>query len=463
MSKDLKFYQITDLHHYASELGTEGKAFEKICLSDQKCLAETGAIIDAYFDKIIEDTEINIVLITGDVTCNGAKESHFDLISKLQRLKAAGKKIYLTTGTHDYYMENGNGTGKAEKCVGDKLLTATRTERDELLEIYHDFGLSEAVSVHKSSHSYSVQLQEGYRLLCLNDDGDEFFCGYYDDLIVWIKEQIDEAKANGDYIFAVTHHPVLPPSPIYPLFSKRDMLGNYEETSEFLADNGVKFIFTGHTHMMNIAKMTTAKGNDFYDINTCSAVGYPTAMRKVTMTDTEVIVDSVKIESFDWDLKGMSVDEYLKANFLKFLNAIFDSMAYDYDKLAELSTSFSMTPEKVYKVKFVLQPFGKFMQKATFGTIGKIFAISKDIDSSIKDRLVKDFLLEVVTNMFRGDEPYTPDTPEYKALSALFNKRVKKILKLKKDSEEIAKVLDIILDGVLYDAPPSDWQGTFSK
>lgn len=460
---DLKFYQITDLHHYALELGTEGKAFEKICLSDQKCLAETGAMIDEYFNKIIEDTETNIVLITGDVTCNGAKESHFDLIAKLQRLKDAGKKVYVTTGTHDYYMENGNGTGKAEKCVGDELLTATRTERDELLEIYYDFGLSEAISVHKPSHSYSVKLQEGYRLLCLNDDGDEFFCGYYDDCLEWIKEQINEAKKAGDYIFAVTHHPVLPPSPIYPLFSKRDMLGDYEKTSEFLADNGVKFIFTGHTHMMNIAKMTTAKGNEFYDINTSSAVGYPSAMRKVKMTDTEVHIDSVQIDNFDWDLKGMTVDEYTRKNFLQFLNAIFDSMAYDIDKLAELSTSFSMTPEMVYKAKPVLVPFGKFLQKATFGTIGKIFAISKDVDASIKNRLVKDFLLEAVTNVFYGDEPYTPDTPEYKAVSALFNKRVKKILKLKKGTENIAEILDIILDGVLYDEAPSDWRGTFSK
>ena len=461
--KDLKFYQITDLHHYALELGTEGKAFEKICLSDQKCLAETGAMIDAYFDKIIADTETPIVLITGDVTCNGAKESHFDLIPKLQRLKDAGKKVYLTTGTHDYFMENGNGTGKAEKCVGDELLTATRTERDELLEIYKDFGISEAISLHKPSHSYCVQLQEGYRLLCLNDDGDEFFCGYYDDCLEWIKEQIDDAKASGDYIFAVTHHPVLPPSPIYPLFSKRDMLGDYEKTSEFLADNGVKFIFTGHTHMMNIAKMTTTKGNDFYDINTSSAVGYPSAMRKVVMTDTEVQVDSVQIDNFDWDLQGKSVDEYTKEVFLAFLNAIFDSMAYDIDKLAELSTSFSMTPEKIYKAKPVLVPFGKFLQKATFGTFGKLFGLSKYIDKSIKDRIVKDFILEAITNLYYGDEPYTPDTPEYKALSALFNKRVKKLLKLKTGSEGIVEILDIILDGVLYDAPPSDWRGTFAK
>ena len=102
-------------------------------VEDNYKFVDEDEIIDSIF---IEDTETNIVLITGDVTCNGAKESHFDLIPKLQRLKDAGKKVYLTTGTHDYYMENGNGTGKAEKCVGDEVLTATRTDRDELLEIY---------------------------------------------------------------------------------------------------------------------------------------------------------------------------------------------------------------------------------------------------------------------------------------------------------------------------------------
>ncbi len=463
MGNSLKFYQITDLHHYATELGTSGKAFEKICLSDQKCLAETGAMIDAYFDKIIADKETNIVLITGDVTCNGAMESHRDLVPKLQRLKDAGKRVFLTTGTHDYFNPDGNGTGKAEKCVGDELLTATVTPREALLEIYHDFGLNEAISVHKPSHSYCVQLQEGYRLLCLNDDGDEFFCGYYDDCMEWIKEQIDSAHENGDYIFAVTHHPVLPPSPIYPYFSKRDMLGNYDEVSTFFADNGVKFIFTGHTHMMNIAKKTTASGNEFYDINTASAVGYPSAMRKVEMTDTEVVVDSVQIDNFDWDLNGMTVDEYTRQNFLGFLNAIFDSMAYDIPKLAELSTSFSMTSKMIYKAQPVIQPIGKFLQTATFKKVGKVFGLSKYVSKSIEDRLVKDFVLELVTNVFYGDEPYNPYTPEYLAVWAIFNKRIKKVIKLKKGSEELLKIIEDVLDGVLYDAPPADWKGTFKK
>ena len=121
-----------------------------------------------------------------------------------------------------------------------------------------------------------------------------------------------------------------------------------------------------------------------------------------------------------------------------------------------------MTPEKIYKAKPVLVPLGKFLQKATFGSIGKLFAISKYIDPSIKDVIVKDFVLDAITNVYYGDEPYTPDTPEYKALSALINKRVKKVIKLKKGTENIAEILDIILE-VLYDAPPSDWQGVFAK
>ena len=181
------------------------------------------------------------------------------------------------------------------------------------------------------------------------------------------------------------------------------------------------------------------------------------------MTDTEVKIDSVKIDSFDWDLKGKTIDEYTKENFQEFLNAIFDSAAYDIDKLAILSTSFSMTPEQIYKMKPIIVPGGKFLQKATFGTFGKIFALNKYVDPSIRDRNVKDFLLEVITNVFYGNEPYTPDTPEYKAFEAFANKRVRKLLKLKKGTEKLEEIIDMVLNGVLYDAGPDDWQGVFSK
>jgi hypothetical protein len=82
MADPLKFYLITDLHHYAPSLGTSGKAYEKWNNKEQKCLAETGAIIDAAFSKLIADKDIDIVLIAGDLTSTGAMESHLDLLPK---------------------------------------------------------------------------------------------------------------------------------------------------------------------------------------------------------------------------------------------------------------------------------------------------------------------------------------------------------------------------------------------
>lgn len=463
MAQTLKFYLMTDLHHYGEALGIEGKAFETLDRKEQTCLAETGAIINAYIDKILEDNETDTVLIAGDVSCNGAMESHLDLIPRLRRLKDGGKKVYLITATHDYYSTREDGVGQGKICVGDKMIDATPTPREQLLELYRDFGLSEAIAFHPESHSYCVQLCDGYRLLCLNDDGDgHHFCGYSDDLLEWIGTQIDSAKNAGDYIFAMTHHPALPPTAIYPVFSEENMLGNWDKTTDFLADKGVKFIFTGHTHMHNIARKVTAKGNEFYDINTCSLVGYPTAMRKVVMDDDCVDIKSVTIDSFDWDLKGKSVLDYTREHFEYLLNDIVYSMGYDIDHLAnDLAPGFSRTPEEIYKLKGPITFLGKRLNTITLGTVGKLLFIGKNVDKSIKNVKLKDFLLSVVRNVFYGDEPYCPGTPEYKFMESVLN-RAKGILRLKKGSEQIIKTLDIVLE-TLYDAPPSDWEGKFSK
>lgn len=455
MGKDFKFYFITDLHHWAPSLGTEGKAYEKLYNKEQKGLAETGAIINAYIDKILEDKETDTVLVGGDVSYNGAMESHLDLIPRLRRLKDGGKKVYLITATHDY-------NPAPEKCVGDEKLVASPTDREELFDLYYDFGLSDALSIHRESHSYCVKPQDGYRILCLNDDGDRTFCGYSDSQLKWIEQQIDEAHKAGDYIFAMTHHPALPPSPIYPLFSKRDMLGDWEKTTDFLADKGVKFVFTGHTHMQNIARKVTLRGSEIYDINTASAVGYPTAMRKVVMTDSFVDVSSQSIDDFDRDRGGKSVDDYLREHFQFFLNDILNAAAYDIDHLAnDLAPGFSRTPEQIYKMKVPLQYAGKKFQTMTLEDLGKLFLVKKAVAPEIKDIKVKDFFFSLMLNMFHGDETYTPDTPEYKLVDAIVRK-LRSVLKLKKGTEGIIKLLDTVMIS-LYDLPPADWNGRFEK
>lgn len=444
----LKFHLITDLHHYAASLGTTGSAYEWRSQSDQKCLAETGAIIDAAVDWLLQ-SEIDIILVAGDVSCDGEKESHLELIPKLNRLREAGKRVILITATHDY-------SETPIRCVGDERLPATPTTREELLELYHDFGLNEAIAFHAETHSYAVQLAPGWRMLALNDDGDgRAFCGYSEDQLHWILDQVKLAHEAGDEVLAMTHHPVLPPSPIYPLFSRRDMLGDFEHTSTVLADAGVQFIFTGHTHMQNIAVKTTEKGNTIYDINTSALIGYASAIRTVAVYDDRMEVTSDHIDHFDWDLHGMTVDEYFKSVFDRLLNDIFDSMAFDIERLSRLAGGFSVEAETILKLRVPLTLAGRALHKLTVGQLARLLCISRDISPEVKPILLKDLFVEVVRNIYRGDEPYTPDTPVYQAIKRIME-RISPLVRRMKNSEEIFKMMNVILDGVLYDAPPAD-------
>lgn len=460
MSAPLSFYLITDLHHYAHSLGITGELYEEKDHREQLCLAETGPIIDAYIDKIIADEETKIVLVAGDVSNNGAMESHLDLLPKLKRLKNAGKRIFLITATHDYYFE-GSDVGKPVKLVDNREIPATYTSREQLIDLYHEYGIDEAIAFHAESHSYCVKLQDGYRLLCLNDDGDRTFCGYSKDQLSWILEQIDEAKKAGDYIFGMTHHPTLPPTPIYPVIAAHDMLGDWDNTTTVLADAGIELMFTGHTHMHNIGLKTTEKGNRYYDVNTSSIVGYPSNMRKVNIDDEKIEIHSVSIDSFDWDLKGMSVDEYTKHHFLFMINAILDAAADDFERFADLGESFSMRHEQSYKLKKPIVFVGKGLRKWTLGSVGRLLGVSKYIDPSVKNVVARDIILELIQNAFKGNEPYHPDTPMYIAVSAIID-RVSGILSHFKKTKSVVTALDTF-KGAFYNAPPDDYELTIER
>lgn len=47
MEQPFRFFVVTDTHYFENDLGASGEAYEKRSATDQKCIAETGAIIDA--------------------------------------------------------------------------------------------------------------------------------------------------------------------------------------------------------------------------------------------------------------------------------------------------------------------------------------------------------------------------------------------------------------------------------
>jgi hypothetical protein len=427
--QNLNFYLVTDTHFFDPSFKRSGAAYEKRSISDQKCVAETPAIIDAGFKQIADDKETNIILIPGDLVYRGEYQSHVGLRNRLYKLKEQGKKIYLITARHDY------DDNDSFEFDGDKMLPVKAMPRDELRDFYKDFGFDGAISEHKESMSYVAQLADGIRLLALNCDGDcKDFKGLWDNQMKWALEQIEDAHRTGNYIFAMTHYPLLPFSPIMNLISDSH-LTDWEKRANQFADAGLDLIFTGHMHAQAVTEYVTENGNKITDVQTGCFVGCPCAYRKVTIKDSTADIKSYTINDFDYDKQGKSASEYFQWRF---------------DRMID------------YKMKEILPKSAmKFLNKLTVKKICNFLWFNPD--KSIQNILAKDLGIELVRNIFIGNEPYVKGTAVYEAFEKLINRLSLIIHIAEKKAGKKNKVLSDIKSFLLCtigDEKQRDWDLT---
>lgn len=427
--QNLNFYLVTDTHFFDPSFKRSGAAYEKRSMSDQKCVAETPAIIDAGFKQIADDKETNIILIPGDLVYRGEYQSHIGLRNRLYKLKEQGKKIYLITARHDY------DDNDSFEFDGDKMLPVKAMPRDELRDFYKDFGFDGAISEHKESMSYVAQLADGIRLLALNCDGDcKDFKGLWDNQMKWALEQIEDAHRTGNYIFAMTHYPLLPFSPIMNLISDSH-LTDWEKRANQFADAGLDLIFTGHMHAQAVTEYVTENGNKITDVQTGCFVGCPCAYRKVTIKDSTADIKSYTINDFDYDKQGKSASEYFQWRF---------------DRMID------------YKMKEILpNPAIKILNKLTVKKICNFLWFNPD--KSVQNILAKDLGIELVRNIFIGNEPYVKGTAVYEAFEKLINRLSLIIHIAEKKAGKKNKVLSDIKSFLLCtigDEKQRDWDLT---
>lgn len=417
--QDFSFYLVTDTHLFDNRLGAEGSAYEERSRTDQKCVAETEAIIDAGFAQIAKDQTTDTVIIPGDLVYRAEKSSHLLFIQKLHELEKAGKKIFVITAAHDY---DDNSCG----FVGDHTVPAEGTTFEELRSLYYDFGIQQAIAEHKPTHSYVVQLCDGIRLLALNCDGDKHNAKgvWTDSQKVWMRRQIEQAKKDRQYIFAANHYPLLPANAVFEMVGDAKMQ-NWRENAAFLADLGVDLIFTGHMHNQSLTEFVSPNGNKITDICTGSFVGHPCAYRKVEFFSEKkkICITSYTITDFEWDKGGRTAEEYFIWRFDRMITDIIDAMAFDFAFFTRLFGG----PEKNKRLKIPVTIAGRILQKLTLGGVGRIFCFN--VDTSIRKRLLKDTAVELVRNIFTGNEPYVEGTPMYSAVSKLMD-RLKPITRI---------------------------------
>ena len=448
--KPLKINIISDIHYYSHKTGITGKGFEKENAKTPNDLYNCEKILSSLMQQLAED-ECEIVLVSGDVTTQAELEAHEGVIELLRSLRKAGKRVYVITATHDFH-----GDGMTRRYEGDEAVRVPSAVREELWDMYREFGPDEAISVHRDSMSYVVQLCDGYRLFALNDDRNhKGASGFSDDCFEWIQAQIKDARENGQFIIPMTHHPMLSPSPFYTIIGKSNIMGEAERRIDEFTELGLNFMFTGHTHMQDISYKYTEKGKVFYDITTAAAVGYPATFRQVTFLPAEgkIDVDSVDVKC---DIDGRPLKEHLEDKFFGMIRRVIDAAGKDIPELARLATAFSVKEELIYKIGWIIKPFAKLLSKLRIGTVAKLVkkesGLKKADYGHIKDNKVTDFIVSLVRNLYGGDSPYSPDTAEYKItmgvlaiIDSLLNLFGIKIGKLLKGATSVQSIVEPLL------------------
>jgi 3',5'-cyclic AMP phosphodiesterase CpdA len=449
--KSASFYLLTDSHYVSKKNWVEGKPFTFRERSDQIALKPTPEILDTFIDKIIADKDTDTVLFTGDNVNNCDMNSHYEFKERLERLTAAGKRVYVIYATHDY-----SGGGEDNNWFESCRYTETGTEpieamrKGELFDFYCDYGPKQALSVHRESGSYTVQLCDGVRLIAIVDNGDGGgYCGLFEDGVEWLKAEIEKAKQNGDFVLLATHHPVLPPWEVYRHVADNEMYGGYRELWRIMCENGIRVIFTGHTHIQNIRKYTDERGRWFVDISTIALANAAGKMRKVTVDGEsgEFDVTSIGIEKLKGiDTGGLSAYEYLyPLNFPGIWEKLLPLLASDFGAFLNLAEGYLDT-DKLKKHRALLTLAGKKAMKIKLSAAAKLGgswkSMSNEQRQEAKNKKLADTALVILKHIFTGNAPFNPDTTEYKALNALIA-RADKIV----NAFNIKKVKGIIPEG----------------
>lgn len=399
----VKFYLVTDTHYFEPSLGASGKAFEEYMKREQYFMAESSDIVKAAFAEIAADKSVDTVIIPGDLSKNGEIESHKSFIKELYKLKDAGKKIFVITAGHDY-------GEKSRAFVNDERIEVEGTPFKQLRELYNDFGYSQALAVDESTLSYIAEVAPKMRLLAINCDSEGNPKGRVDErLTEWIKIQLDEAKKDGCSVFAMCHYPMIPSVPVFDLVGDAK-LKDWRKTASFLADNGVKFILTGHMHIQSINEYVSENGNKIVDICTACLVGSPAKYRKISVNGDKLNIESIDTPDFGCDTGGLTLQEHFDNQFRQSIqNRILGALSG--------GKGAAKTLKKLGK---------KILTSITLGGLGRLLWIK--VDKSIRKKNFMDFAGDLGVAIFKGDMPYGAGTPEGDAVARVL-KRFRFILK----------------------------------
>lgn len=321
-----KIVVASDIHYLARDLTDFQKGFQYSAdHGDGKVMQYIWEITDAFVEEV-KNERPDLVVLSGDLTYEGEKESHVEFAGKLKEIEKAGIPVIVIPGNHD--INNSN----AVQFVGDTSLGAENITPEEFEEIYQDFGYNEAVSRDPASLSYVYQVNDYTRAMMLDTcqyDPKNLVGGMIgDDTYDWIEEQMEEARNLGMNVIPVGHHNLLDESEVY---LQDCTIEHSEQLIDQLESWDVPLFLSGHLHVQHYMRSNNDSG--IYEVVTSSLSTPPCQYGILNYGDDGGFRYHTKsLDMKGWARKTGSTDKNL-LNFdtfgKKFLSKVFYNQAQD--------------------------------------------------------------------------------------------------------------------------------------
>lgn len=303
-SEPYRIAVITDIHYLSPQLMDGGYAVENYMQTTGRMIKYTPAVLDSVLSHLAnEKTDIKSLLICGDLTKDGERQSHLDFAKKLDILKNKGIQTFVIPGNHDINIPN------PMKYIGNKSFKTESVSPAEFEYIYKDYGYNDCFSRDTTSLSYATILNK-------DDNNSETWliaidAARYKDHKTssisagrikhtteqWIMDILEQARNKGVQVYGMMHWGLTEHFPMQGELMPNYIVNDWRRLADKFADMGMSMIFTGHSHANDITKHTSQKGNTIYDIETGTLSSYPFTYRIIDDFSTKTDIYTYRIEA----------------------------------------------------------------------------------------------------------------------------------------------------------------------
>lgn len=293
----IKIAVISDVHYLSPQLAGKGTALQKYEIATGRNIEDLDAVLDHVVNNLSKATP-HILLIPGDITNDGEKQSHLDFRKKLQPLTKNGTRVFVVPGNHDVNVPS------AKKYIGDKTETTESISANEFAEIYADFGYGNALNRDTASLSYLASINDSIWLLGFDTNRHKEYQNVsissgriLSQTLQWALDILHEAKEKNITVIGMMHHGLVEHMPYQHAFFSAYLIDDWKKNAEILANNGLKVVFTGHFHANDITTLTTSSGNTITDVETGSLAQYPFPYRLILVEKDSLKINTCFIDS----------------------------------------------------------------------------------------------------------------------------------------------------------------------